>query len=73
MAKEFLSQKGVEYVAYDVTTDREALKEMMKISDGARTVPVISVCNEVQVGFDSNRVEQTLTCLKQSSEIPETG
>ena len=69
MAKEFLSQKGVDYVAYDVTKDREALKEMMEISGGARSVPVISVCNEVIVGFDSNRVEQALNCLKQSSEI----
>jgi len=72
MVKEFLSQKGVEYVAYDVTTDRDALREMMRISDGARTVPVISVCNEVMVGFDSNRVEQALSCLEHSSEIPET-
>jgi len=69
MAKEFLSQKGVEYTAYDVSKDMDALKEMMEISGGARSVPVISVCNEVMVGFDSGRLEQSLTCLKQSSEI----
>ncbi len=69
MAKEFLSQKGVEYTAYDVSKDRDALKEMMEISGGARTVPVISVCNDVMVGFDRDRLEQSLTCLKQSSEI----
>lgn len=69
MAKEFLSQKGVEYTAYDVSKDRDALKEMMEISGGARSVPVISVCNEVMVGFDRDRLEQSLTCLKQSSEI----
>jgi len=69
MAKEFLSQKGVEYDTYDVTKDREAVKEMLKISGGARSVPVISVCNEVIVGFDRDRVEQALNCLGQSSEI----
>jgi len=69
MAKEFLSQKGVEYTAYDVTKDRDAVKEMLKISGGARSVPVISICNEVIVGFDHDRVEQSLNCLKQSSEI----
>ena len=69
MAKEFLSQKGVDYVAYDVTKDRDALKEMMEISGGARSVPVISICNEVMVGFDSDRVQQALNCLRQSSEI----
>ena len=42
---------------------------MMEISGGARSVPVISICNEVMLGFDSNRVEQALNCLKQSSEI----
>jgi alkyl hydroperoxide reductase subunit F len=69
MAKEFLSQKGVEYIAYDVTRDREALNEMIKISGGARSVPVISVCNDVMVGFDRDRLEQALNCLNQSSEI----
>jgi len=69
MAKEFLSQKGIEYTAYDVSKDRDALKEMMGISGGARSVPVISVCNDVMVGFDRNRLEQSLNCLNQSSEI----
>jgi glutaredoxin 3 len=71
MAKEFLSQKGVEFIAYDVTKDKDALKEMMEISGGARSVPVISICKEVIVGFDGDRVGQALNCLKQSSEVPE--
>ncbi|UCG81779.1 MAG: glutaredoxin family protein [Desulfobacterales bacterium] len=69
MAKEFLSQKGVEFTAYDVTTDKTALEEMRKISGGALRVPVISVCNEVMVGFDRDRVESALKCLGQSTEI----
>jgi len=69
MAKEFLSQKGVEYDVYDVTKDKEAVKEMLKISGGVRSVPVISICNEVVIGFDRDRVEQALSCLEQSSEI----
>jgi hypothetical protein len=59
----------VAYTAYDVTKDKEALEEMRKISGGALRVPVISVCNEVMVGFDRERVEQALTCLSQSSEV----
>ena len=62
-------QKGVEFTAYDVSKDRGAVREMMKISNGARTVPVISVCNEVLIGFDKDRLEQALNCLKQSSVI----
>jgi glutaredoxin 3 len=68
MAKEFLSSKGYTFTEYDVTKDRAALDEMVKIS-GARSVPVISACNEVLVGFDRTRLEQMLSCIKQRSEV----
>jgi glutaredoxin len=68
MAKEFLSQKGYKFTEYDVTKDRAALDEMAKIS-GARSVPVISACNEVMVGFDRTKLEQMLSCIKQRSEV----
>jgi glutaredoxin 3 len=68
MAKEFLSQKGYKFTEYDVTKDRAALDEMVKIS-GARSVPVIAACNEVMVGFERNRLEQMLNCIKQRSEV----
>jgi len=68
MAKEFLSQKGYKFTEYDVTKDRVALDEMVTIS-GARSVPVITACNEVMVGFEKNRLEQMLSCIKQRTEI----
>jgi len=68
MAKEFLSQKGYKFTEYDVTKDRAALDEMVKLS-GARSVPVIAACNEVMVGFERNRLEQMLSCVKQRSEV----
>ena len=68
MAKEFLSKKGYKFTDYDVTKDRAALDEMVKIS-GARSVPVIAACNEVMVGFDPNRLQQMLSCIKQRSEV----
>jgi glutaredoxin len=68
MAKEFLSQKGYKFTEYDVTKDRAALDEMVKIS-GARSVPVIAACNDVMVGFDKTRLEQMLRCIKQRSEV----
>ncbi len=68
MAKEFLSQKGYKFVDYDVTKDRAALEEMVKIS-GARSVPVITACSEVMVGFDRTRLEQMLKCIKQRTEV----
>ena len=68
MAKEFLSQKGYKFTEYDVTKDRAALDEMVKLS-GARSVPVIAACNDVMVGFDKTRLEQMLSCIKQRTEI----
>ena len=68
MAKEFLSQKGYKFTDYDVTKDRAALDEMVKIS-GARSVPVIAACNDVMVGFDRTRLEQMLSCINQRTEV----
>jgi glutaredoxin 3 len=64
MAKEYLSQQGVPYKDFDVTRDREAFNEMVKIS-GARSVPVIAALDEVMVGFDKGRLEGILERLKQ--------
>lgn len=68
MAKEYLSQKGIPYTDYDVTTDAKALEEMAKIS-GARSVPVIAACGEVMVGFDKSRLDQMFACLIQRTEV----
>lgn len=63
-AKEFLTEKGVTFEAFDVSKDKEALQEMKRISGGARSVPVISVCDEVLVGFDRKALEKALKCLE---------
>ncbi len=68
MAKEYLLRNGYSFKEYDVTQDRQALDEMVRIS-GARSVPVISACNEVMIGFDKNRLEQMLSCIKQRSQV----
>jgi glutaredoxin 3 len=68
MAKEFLSQKGYPFTEYDVTRDRAALDEMVKLS-GGRSVPVIAACNEVMVGFERTRLEQMLSCIKQRTQV----
>jgi len=68
MAKEFLSQKGYKFTEFDVSKDRPALDEMVKMS-GARSVPVITACGEVMVGFDRGRLEHMLSCIKQRTEV----
>ena len=68
MAKEFLSQRGIPFTDLDVTKDRQALQDMIKIS-GGRSVPVIVVCEQVMVGFDAARLEQALNCMNQRSTV----
>lgn len=48
--------------------DKEALQKMVEIS-GARTVPVITACNEYMIGFDPERLQQLLNCMKKSSDV----
>jgi glutaredoxin 3 len=64
MAKEYLSQQGVPYKDFDVTRDRDAFNEMVKIS-GARSVPVIAALDEVIIGFDKGRLDGILARLKE--------
>ncbi len=57
MAKAFLDKQGVHYESIDVGEDRDAAKKMIDLS-GQRGVPVITVDDEVIVGFDSQRLNE---------------
>ena len=61
MAKEFLSNENVPFKEFDVTKDADALKEMTTAS-GARSVPVITCCGEVMVGFDKEKLGSMISC-----------
>ena len=65
--KSFFRRKGTKFAEYDVTKDRAALDEMVKIS-GAGACRW-SACNEVMVGFERTRLEQMLGCIKQRTEV----
>jgi alkyl hydroperoxide reductase subunit F len=57
MAKAFLHKYGVPFENIDVGADIEAAKKMIALS-GQRGVPVITVDNEVIVGFDAPRLNE---------------
>lgn len=57
--KEFLSQKGIKFTEHDVSVDRAAAEEMVR-KTGQMGVPVITIDDEVVVGFDRGRLEQLL-------------
>jgi glutaredoxin-like YruB-family protein len=59
MAKQYISSKGISYRDLDVSQDKNALEEMVKLT-GQMGVPVIVIDGEVLIGFDRNRLDQLL-------------
>ena len=57
--KEFLKENNVEYEEIDVTSDREAAKEMVEKS-GQMGVPVIDVEGQIVVGYDPDKLKELI-------------
>jgi glutaredoxin-like YruB-family protein len=58
-AKRFLADLGVNYTEYDVSRDRTAAEEMIRLT-GQMGVPVIVVDGQAVIGFDQARLKQLL-------------
>lgn len=59
LTKEFLKEKGIGYSEHNVATDLEKRQEMIQKS-GQMGVPVITIGNELIVGFDKERLASLL-------------
>ncbi len=59
MAKEYFKANGIAYESFDVSVDADKRKEMMEIS-GQLGVPVITVDNNVVIGFNKPKLAQIL-------------
>ena len=57
-AKEYLSQKGIEFQERDIAEDLGALADLKKL--GYMTTPVIVIDGSVIVGFDADKIDQAL-------------
>jgi len=57
--KEFLKEKGFEFVDIDVSQDEKALEEMVTKTKQFG-VPVIDIGNEWIVGFDKEKISKIL-------------
>lgn len=51
----------MEFEEFDVTQDKDALKEMQEITNGGRSVPVVAIDDTVMVGFDPKAIEEALS------------
>ena len=58
-AKEFLSQKNLEFTDLDVGEDKTARDEMVALTN-QRGVPVIVIDDKVIIGFDQQKIEDAL-------------
>jgi glutaredoxin 3 len=59
MAKEWLTEKNVPFVDYNVGEDMARRKEMVEIT-GQMGVPVIKIGEEVMVGFNQEQMAKIL-------------
>ena len=57
-AKEYLSQKGIQFQEKDIAQDPSALADLKKL--GYMTTPIIVVEGSVIVGFDVDKIDQAL-------------
>lgn len=57
--KEYLSRKGVEYKAYDVTADTAARQEMTNIT-GSMAVPTLIIDGKTVIGFDRGEIDKLI-------------
>jgi glutaredoxin 3 len=57
-AKEYLSQKSVQFQEKDIAQDPTALADLKKL--GYMTTPVIVIDGSVIVGFDTNKIDAAL-------------
>jgi glutaredoxin len=57
-AKEYLSQKGINFQDRDITQDPSALPDLKKL--GYMTTPVTVIDGSVIVGFDPEKIDRAL-------------
>ncbi len=60
VVKGYLASNGVRFREFDVSRDPEALQEMVNLTGGARTLPVVAVRDEAVIGFAKERLDELL-------------
>lgn len=61
-AKEYLSQKKIEFQDKDITRDPAALQELKNL--GYMTTPVMQINGRTIVGFDQQKIDAVLMAKK---------
>ncbi len=68
MAKDYFKANNIPYESFDVSVDIEKRKEMMDIS-GQLGVPVITIDNDVIIGFNKPKLAEILGISSQGAQV----
>lgn len=63
LAKDYFKSNSIEYKEYNVAEDMEARSEMVKVS-GQMSVPVISIDENIIIGFNKDEIDKVLGLVK---------
>ncbi len=72
MLKEYLSQRGIKYQERDISLDRSAGAEVMRLT-GQMAVPVTVIDSQVVVGFDRPALDRLLVVAADAAASPSLG
>lgn len=70
MVKDYLKEKNIEFEDIDVGKDREKAREMVEKS-GQMGVPVVIIGDDVIVGFNRPRIEESLGKSEEDKTLEE--
>ena len=68
MAMQYFDKQGIGYQKIDVSDDQTELKKMVDLS-GQMGVPVITIGDQVMVGWDKRKFEQEYDSYRYNREI----
>ena len=60
MAKDYFKKHNIEFEDYNVQVDLQKRQEMFEKAPGNQAVPVISIGDEVMIGFDRPLIDKLL-------------
>jgi glutaredoxin len=63
MATDYFDDKGVKYTERDITTDQEGLTFVLE-KVGQAVTPIITIGDEIIVGFDRPKIDEALHIAK---------
>ena len=60
IAKTYFDNLNIPYETYDVSEDMSKREEMVKLAHGRLVVPIITIDDEVFIGFNEINIQQAL-------------